>query len=230
MTASIPSPSQSVWHLGPIPIRAYALCIVLGITVAVMVTRHRWIKAGGKDEEVWDIAGWAIVFGIVGGRIYHVITDPELYFKAVAPDPHAHPFNAVKIWDGGLGIWGAIALGGMRRGLIRCRRKHVSLARFADAAAPGIVLAQGIGRWGNWFNNELYGGPTSLPWRLQIHSIDVVTGHSERGSGRPMQAGPSATSSRRSCTSRSGTSGSGCCSSTSRVAGRWGGGTSSPST
>jgi prolipoprotein diacylglyceryl transferase len=162
-----------VWHLGPIPIRAYALCIVAGIFVALWLTGRRWRARGGAENDVWDVAGWAIVFGILGGRLYHVITDPELYFTK-----GAHPIDALKIWDGGLGIWGAIALGGVGA-WIGCRRKGIRLTAFADAAAPGIVAAQGIGRWGNWFNNELYGGPTSLPWRLQIHDIDVVTGHTQ---------------------------------------------------
>ncbi len=100
-----------------------------------------------------------------------MVTDPELYFE------HGKdPFDAFRIWDGGLGIWGAIALGGIGA-WIGCRRKAIRLAAFADAAAPGIIFAQALGRWGNWFNNELYGGPTSLPWKLQIHQIDVVTGH-----------------------------------------------------
>ena len=175
--ASIPSPTQAVWHLGPVPIRAYALCIVAGIFVALWLTARRWRAVGGKDDDIWDVGGWAIVFGIVGGRLYHVVSDPELYFKAVPPDTRAHPVNAFKIWDGGLGIWGAIALGTLGA-WIGCRRKGIRLTAFADAAAPGVVIAQGIGRWGNWFNNELYGGPTSLPWKLQIHDIDVVTGHS----------------------------------------------------
>jgi len=168
--ASLPSPTQSVWHLGPLPIRAYALCIVFGIVVALWLTARRWRAAGGADNEVWDVAGWAIVFGIVGGRLYHVVTDPELYFEK-----GRHPVDALKIWDGGLGIWGAIALG-VLGAYIGCRRKGMRLTAFADAAAPGVVLAQGLGRWGNWFNNELYGGPTSLPWKLEIHDIDVVTG------------------------------------------------------
>ena len=169
--AFIPSPTRSAFFLGPIPVRAYALCIVAGIVIALVVTLRRWRERGGVDDDVWDVAGWAIAFGIVGGRIYHVITDPELYFGA-----GRHPLDAVKIWDGGLGIWGAIALGGVGA-WIGCRRKGMSFVVFADAAAPGIVLAQAMGRWGNWFNNELYGGPTSLPWRLQIHDIDIVTGH-----------------------------------------------------
>ena len=170
--AYIPSPSQSVWHLGPLPIRAYALCIVAGIIVALLLTARRMEERGGKREDVWDVSGWAVVFGILGGRLYHVITDPELYFEG---KPGTHPIDAFKIWDGGLGIWGAVALGAVGA-WIGCRRKGMSLAVFADAVAPGLVLAQAIGRWGNWFNNELYGGPTSVPWKLQIHCVDVTVG------------------------------------------------------
>jgi prolipoprotein diacylglyceryl transferase len=171
--AYLPSPSQSVWHLGPIPVRAYALCIVAGIFVALWLTVRRMRERGGKAEDVWDVAGWAIVLGIIGGRLYHVITDPELYFE------HGrNPVNALKIWDGGLGIWGAIALGTLGA-WIGCRRHQISLRVFADAAAPGVLLAQAIGRWGNYFNNELYGSSTSLPWRLQIHCLDVTVGHAQ---------------------------------------------------
>jgi phosphatidylglycerol---prolipoprotein diacylglyceryl transferase len=169
--ASIPSPSHSVWHLGPLPIRAYALCIIAGILVAIWLTTRRWRERGGDPDHVWDIAGWAIVLGILGGRIYHVATDPELYF-----DEGRHPIDAVKIWDGGLGIWGAIALGAVGA-WIGCRRRNISLAVFADAAVPGVVFAQAIGRWGNWFNNELYGSATNLPWKLQIHCLDIDVGH-----------------------------------------------------
>jgi prolipoprotein diacylglyceryl transferase len=115
-----------------------------------------------------------VLFGIVGGRLYHVVTDPELYFAR-----GKHPFDAVKIWDGGLGIWGAIALGALGA-WIGCRRHRMDFVAFADAAAPGVLLAQAIGRWGNWFNNELYGRATTLPWKLQIHELDVVTGKATR--------------------------------------------------
>jgi len=174
--AYIPSPSQSVWHLGPFPIRAYALCIVAGIILALWLTARRMEERGGTREDVWDVSGWAVVFGIIGGRVYHVITDPELYFEGHAG---THPIDALKIWDGGLGIWGAVALGAVGA-WIGCRRKGLSLTVYADAVAPGLVLAQAVGRWGNWFNNELYGGPTSVPWKLQIHecvgSNDFITG------------------------------------------------------
>lgn len=176
--ASIPSPTRSVWHLGPLPIRAYALCIIAGILVAVWLTTRRWVARGGNSEHVWDVAAWGIVLGIIGGRLYHLATDPELYFEG---KPGTSPIDAVKIWDGGLGIWGAIALGAA--GVwIGCRRRGIRMSVFADAAAPGIVLAQAIGRLGNWFNNELYGGPTSLPWGLKIHCIDVGVGHAVAGS------------------------------------------------
>lgn len=168
--AAIPSPTQSVWHLGPLPIRAYALCIVAGIFVALAVAMRRWRARGGSDQDIWDVAGWAIGFGIVGGRLYHVITDAEKYFGK-----GKHPIDALKVWDGGLGIWGAIALG-VLGAWIGCRRHGIRLTAFADAAAPGVAAAQGIGRFGNWFNNELYGGPTSVPWKLQIHCFDLTGG------------------------------------------------------
>jgi len=160
--AYIPSPSQGVWQLGPIPLRAYALCILAGIAAALWLTRRRWLALGGNPDDVLDIALWAVPFGIVGGRVYHVVTDPELYFKA-----GQQPIRALYIWDGGLGIWGAVALGAVGA-WIGCRRRGVPLPGFADALAPGLILAQAIGRWGNYFNQELYGDPTKLPWGLLI--------------------------------------------------------------
>jgi phosphatidylglycerol---prolipoprotein diacylglyceryl transferase len=170
VSAAIPSPTHSVWHLGPVPIRGYAVCILVGILVAVWLTDRRWRDRGGAPGDVGDVAGWAVVFGILGGRIYHVLTDPELYFK------HGEDaVNAFKIWDGGLGIPGAIALGTVGA-WIGCRRHDMRLSSFGDAAVPGVAFAQAIGRWGNWFNNELYGRATTLPWRLEIHQIDVTSG------------------------------------------------------
>ncbi|MEO8222979.1 MAG: prolipoprotein diacylglyceryl transferase family protein, partial [Specibacter sp.] len=159
----IPSPTVSALQLGPLTIRFYALCILAGIVIAVWLTGRRLTARGGKPGTILDITIWAVPFGIAGGRIYHVITSPELYFA-----PGKNPWNALKIWDGGMGIWGAIALG-LLGAYIGCRRSQVSFTALIDAAAPGLLIAQGLGRWGNWFNNELYGEPTTVPWKLQIH-------------------------------------------------------------
>ena len=158
----IPSPSIGVLHLGFIPIRAYALCIVAGVVVAIWLGQKRWIARGGRPGQVADVAIWAIPFGLVGGRLYHVITDNGLYFGK-GKDPWA----ALYVWQGGLGIWGAITLGGVGA-YLACRRYRIKFPPLADALAPGIVVAQAIGRWGNWFNQELFGKPTDLPWGLAI--------------------------------------------------------------
>ncbi|MGH3758498.1 prolipoprotein diacylglyceryl transferase [Actinophytocola sp.] len=161
--ANIPSPDRGVWELGPIPIRAYALCIIAGIIVAIWWGERRWVTRGGTPGTVIDIAVFAVPFGLIGGRLYHVITDHHRYFGG-----DANPIDALKIWDGGLGIWGAIALGGVGA-WIGCRAKKVPLPVFADAIAPGVVAAQAIGRLGNYFNQELYGASTDLPWGLEIY-------------------------------------------------------------
>jgi prolipoprotein diacylglyceryl transferase len=164
--ATIPSPTQGVWELGPLPIRAYALCIVAGIVAAAWITEKRWVARGGAPGDVVDIAVWAVPFGIIGGRIYHVLSSPRAYFGE-----GGDPLRAFAIWEGGLGIWGAIAFGGVGA-WIACRRRGIPLPAFADALAPGLLVAQAIGRLGNWFNNELYGGPTDLPWALRIYEWD----------------------------------------------------------
>ena len=169
--ASIPSPSQGVWTLGPFPLRAYALAILLGIVAAVILTRRRWVERGGIADDVLEIVFWAVPFGIVGGRIYHVISSPDAYFGT-----GGHPWKAFAIWEGGLGIWGAIALGGVGA-WIGCRRQGVRLPAFADAVAPGLLVAQAIGRLGNWFNQELFGGPTTLPWGLAIDDAHLPAGY-----------------------------------------------------
>lgn len=159
---AIPSPEDGVWNLGPVPLRAYAMCIIAGIFIAVWVGQRRWEDRGGDRALISDVAVWAVPFGIVGGRLYHVISSPDAYFGA-----GGNPIKAFAVWEGGLGIWGAIALGGVGA-WIACRRAGVRLPPLADALAPGLALAQAAGRWGNWFNQELFGGPTSLPWALQI--------------------------------------------------------------
>ncbi|MBP2338292.1 prolipoprotein diacylglyceryl transferase [Saccharothrix coeruleofusca] len=169
--ATIPSPDQGVWQLGPVPLRAYALCIIAGIIVAIWWGERRWVARGGEKGAVTDIAVFAVPFGLVGGRLYHVATDYDKYFGA-----GRDPLDALAIWNGGLGIWGAIALGGVGA-WIGCRRRGIPLPAMADALAPGIVTAQAIGRLGNYFNQELYGGPTTLPWGLEIYErVDPATG------------------------------------------------------
>lgn len=163
MPAVIPSPEVGVWFIGPIPIRAYALLIVLGIVIAVWLGNKRYLARGGNPGVITAIAIWAVPFGIIGGRLYHVISDAQLYFGPAGRGLGA----AFRIWDGGLGIWGAVALGALGA-WIGARRAGVALPPVADAIAPGIALAQVIGRLGNWFNQELFGSPTTLPWALEI--------------------------------------------------------------
>lgn len=160
---AIPSPSHGVLQLGPLPLRGYALMIIAGIAVAIWLGNRRWVARGGKPGQVSEVAMWAVPFGVLGGRIYHVLTDWSAYFGS-----GGRGFTATfKIWEGGLGIWGAIALGAFGA-FIGCSRQGMKLAPFADAIAPGIAFAQAIGRWGNWFNQELFGRPTTLPWGLKI--------------------------------------------------------------
>jgi prolipoprotein diacylglyceryl transferase len=160
--ASIPSPPAGEIALGPFPLRAYALFILLGVVVGVLVIDRRWQALGGRPGFVLDTATFAVPAGIVGARIYHVVTTPGPYFGA-----GGEPLDALKVWEGGLGIWGGI-LGGALAAWVMARREGVSFAALADAAAPGLALAQAIGRLGNWFNQELYGRPTDLPWGLEI--------------------------------------------------------------
>lgn len=160
--AYIPSPSTGVINLGPIPLRGYAFCIIIGVFVAVWFGNKRWVARGGRSGTVADIAVWAVPFGLVGGRLYHVITDYQLYFSE-----GENWVDAFKIWQGGLGIWGAVALGAVGA-WIGCRRRGIPLPAWADALAPGLAFAQACGRWGNWFNQELYGKATDVPWALKI--------------------------------------------------------------
>lgn len=161
--AFIPSPPQGVWHLGPFPIRAYALLILAGIFVAIWITDKRWVARGGMSGQIGEVALWAVPAGIIGARLYHVITDWSTYFG-----PGGQGFvAALKVWQGGLGIWGAV-LGGALGAWYACRRYNLLLPPLGDALAPGLAVAQAIGRFGNWFNQELFGEPTTVPWGLQI--------------------------------------------------------------
>jgi prolipoprotein diacylglyceryl transferase len=180
LATSIPSPDQSVWHLGPLPIRAYALCILVGIFVAMWVGDRRWVARGGERGLVYDVAVWAVPLGIIGGRLYHVLTDWPTYFG----DGGSGVGGAIAIWQGGLGIWGAIALGTVGA-WIGCRRHGVPLPPFTDALAVGVPLAQAIGRFGNWFNQELFGKPTDLPWGLEIDPALRPSGYEQFATFHP---------------------------------------------
>ncbi|WP_255222061.1 prolipoprotein diacylglyceryl transferase [Nocardia otitidiscaviarum] len=160
--AYIPSPPRGVWEIGPFPLRAYALCIIIGIVAAIWLGEKRWQQRGGEGGTVLDVAMFAVPFGLVGGRLYHVATDWQKYFGANATG------DWWAIWEGGLGIWGAVLLGGVGA-WIACRVYRIPLPAFGDAIAPGILLAQAIGRLGNWFNQELYGRETTVPWGLEIY-------------------------------------------------------------
>ncbi|MFE3289343.1 prolipoprotein diacylglyceryl transferase [Rhodococcus sp. NPDC059234] len=177
--AYIPSPPQGVWSIGPVPLRAYAFFIIVGIVVAIVWGDRRWVARGGEKGTVLDVAIWAVPFGLIGGRLYHVATDWTTYFGE-----GGHPADALKIWQGGLGIWGAVLLGGVGA-WIGCRRLGVSVAALGDAIAPAILLAQAIGRIGNYFNQELYGRETTVPWGLEIYErvnsagrVDMLNGTS----------------------------------------------------
>ena len=159
VVGSIPSPSFNGIHVGPFDIRIYGLCYVLAVLAAVAITTRRWEAQGGSRELVQDVALWGFPAGIIGGRLYFLATSWN-----EVPDHWWGPFA---VWEGGLGIWGGIALG-TAVGIWRLRRAGADVPRFLDAAAPALLVAQAIGRVGNYFNQELYGRPTSLPWGLEI--------------------------------------------------------------
>ncbi|MEN9970593.1 MAG: hypothetical protein RLZZ229_801 [Actinomycetota bacterium] len=159
---SIPSPSVSFIDLGPVRIHFYALFILAGIIIAIFVANQRLVKRGAVSGAALDISLWTVPFGIVGGRIFHVITHPADYFAEGAD------LSAIfRIWEGGLAIYGAIAFGAVGA-YIGARASGIRFWSFLDAVAPGVLIAQALGRWGNYFNNELFGTPTDLPWGLEI--------------------------------------------------------------
>jgi prolipoprotein diacylglyceryl transferase len=176
---SIPSPSTGVWEVFGFPLRAYALCIIAGIVVAMLISNRRWRARGGTSDSLEAVVVMAIPFGIVGARIYHVITDYELYFG-----PGRNPVDALKIWNGGLGIWGAVALGAAGAYLV-ARRRRIAFPALLDTLAPGLVVAQAVGRLGNYFNQELFGRPTRVPWGLEIDSIHRPAGFEQYATFHP---------------------------------------------
>ncbi len=159
--AYIPSPSSNGFHIGPLFFHAYGLMYVIGVAAAILIVRRRWARQGGDPDLAYEAAKWGFPAGLVGGRIYFLITTPSQM-----PDHWWGPFA---IWDGGLGIWGGVAAGAAV-GIWRLRKllPWTDVMRFWDAVAPALLVAQAIGRIGNYFNQELFGKPSTLPWALKI--------------------------------------------------------------
>ncbi|MGN6585999.1 MAG: prolipoprotein diacylglyceryl transferase [Solirubrobacterales bacterium] len=176
MSAAIPSPSSSGLQLGPFEVHVYGLMYAVGLVAAVLITVRRWEARGGSRQTVYDVARWGFPAGIVGGRLYFDLTS--------SGEVPAHWWGPFAVWDGGMGIWGGIALGTLV-GIWRLRRAGVSVAAFMDAAAPALLVGQGIGRIGNYFNQELFGGPTSLPWGLEISPAHRPAGYEQFATFQP---------------------------------------------
>ena len=168
LISSIPPPPLDGFEIGPVKIHLYALCIILGGTLAFWLGGKRWAARGGKSEQMYDVGLWAVIFGIIGARLYHVITVPDQYFGPNY-DGTGDLSKIFAIWEGGIAIWGAIG-GGALGVWFACRRYGLRMPAMADAIAPGILLAQAVGRWGNYFNQELFGEPSSLPWGLEVEA------------------------------------------------------------
>ncbi len=181
MVELIPSPTTSTLSIGPLTIHFYALCIITGIAVAIWLGRWRYANLGGNPDEVSEVAIWAVPFGIIGGRIYHVISSPQQYFGE-----DGNPVDALRIWQGGLGIWGAISLGAIGAYVyFKTHTTTLSFAKLLDSLAPGVIIAQAIGRIGNYFNQEVFGKPTTLPWALEIEAKNRPVGYEEFATFHP---------------------------------------------
>jgi prolipoprotein diacylglyceryl transferase len=157
--ANIPSPSRGVIEIGPLELHAYGLMLALGVLAAAKITERRWVRWGRPGREIGEIFVPVVVAGVIGARIYHLFTGYDWDADGLA--------GTVKIWQGGLSIWGAVA-GGAIAVFVMARVKQLDTLMLCDAIAPGLAVAQAIGRWGNWFNQELFGRPTDLPWGLEI--------------------------------------------------------------
>jgi prolipoprotein diacylglyceryl transferase len=177
MTAgSIPSPGSNVLHLGPVSVHLYGLMYVLAVLASVAIAARRWERAGGERSLVYQVALWGFPAGLIGGRLYFLATSWN--------EVPQHWWGPFALWKGGLGIWGGIAAGTLA-GLIVLRRRGAEIPRFLDAAAPALLVAQAIGRVGNWFNQELFGGPTSLPWGLEISPAHRPPGYAQYATFHP---------------------------------------------
>ena len=170
--AYIPSPGFSKFQIGPVTIRMYAVCILIGVCCAVWILTRRWKRAGGTFDQVLDLTLVTVPCGLVGARLYHCLSTPAMYFP-----PTGNPTSILKVWEGGMAIFGGI-IGGALAAFLWCRHKRYPFALLLDCLAPGLLVAQAIGRLGNWFNQELYGKPTTLPWGLKLNEKSDAIGHS----------------------------------------------------
>ncbi len=177
MIASIPSPHTGTIDLGPFVVHLYGLMLLLAIAAAVGLTGIRYLRRGGDWDLVLRVAVWGVAAGIVGARLYHDVTSWN-----EVPDPKWK--GVFEVWKGGLGVWGGVLFGAIA-GAIVVKRSGRSVREFADAVAPGLLLAQGIGRIGNWFNQELYGKPTDRPWGLEIDAQHRVSGYEAHSTFQP---------------------------------------------
>lgn len=168
LLGSIPSPQINSFMVGPFKIHFYALCILAGMILAIWLADRRLVQRGAKSGVALDIALWTIPIAVIGARIFHVLTHSGDYFY-----PGADLTAVLRIWEGGIAIYGGL-LGGALGAWIGANRSGIKFWSFADAVAPGILLAQGIGRWGNYFNQELFGLPTTLPWGLEINPTNAA--------------------------------------------------------
>jgi prolipoprotein diacylglyceryl transferase len=178
--AYLPSPASAVWHLGAIPVRAYALCMVAGVVAGLWLTDRRYRKAGYRTGVILEMATIAVPVGLVGARVYSLLTNLHRYFG-----PGQDWTDALRVWDGGMGVAGAVAAGALAA-WVYCRRTGIEIGPVALAAAPALAVAQAISVWGNWFSQELYGHPSGLPWAVAISPQHRVAGFQAFATFQPL--------------------------------------------
>jgi prolipoprotein diacylglyceryl transferase len=174
--AYIPSPAHGIYYLGPLPLHLYGLMLAIGVLVAAWIAEKRWAAAGHDPKEIGQIAVPVIIGGVIGARVYHLFTGYKWSENGLV--------GTVEIWKGGLSIWGAVA-GGAIAVIFIARKHHLDVLALMDAIAPGVVVAQAIGRWGNYFNQELFGRPTTLPWGLEIDRAHRPLGYEQYATFHP---------------------------------------------
>jgi prolipoprotein diacylglyceryl transferase len=177
LLAEIPAPGLRQLEIGPLSVRLYALTLLIGIAVGMWITLKRWVAQGGDPDVVYEVTFWAVAAGLIGGRLYHVITSWDQVTKEW--------WGPFAIWEGGLGIWGGV-LFGLLAGAWVAHRRGAGVARLADAAAPGLLVGQGIGRLGNYFNQELFGTPTDLPWALSVDAAERPAQYADAATFHPV--------------------------------------------